>query len=321
VQCLRATPIPTASIPTAPTDGGSVAKKPGPPPPRGGLVVVDKPCGMTSHDVVARVRRFAGTRRVGHAGTLDPMATGVLLVGVGRATRLLGHLALHDKRYLATVRLGQTTSSDDADGLLIESRSAARIMPDDVKAAATAFVGEIAQRPPAVSAIKVDGKRAYARARAGEDVVLASRNVTVTAFDVLDVRAHDDLVDVDLDVTCSSGTYIRALARDLGGALEVGGHLTALRRTRVGAFELSQGKTLAQLEESFTLTSLDEVAAAVFARRDLDEEQAATLSHGGKLPASDMGVQPVAAFGPDGVFIALIEDRGEIAKSVAVFVD
>ncbi|MGH8889994.1 MAG: tRNA pseudouridine(55) synthase TruB [Acidothermaceae bacterium] len=298
-----------------------MAKQPGSPPPRGGLVVVDKPGGMTSHDVVARVRRFAGTRRVGHAGTLDPMATGVLLVGIGRATRLLGHLSLHDKRYLATARLGQTTSSDDAEGVLIESRSGASITADDVKAAATAFVGEIEQRPPAVSAIKVDGKRAYALARAGTEVVLASRKVVVTTFNVLDVRAHDDVVDVDLDVTCSSGTYIRALARDLGDALGVGGHLTALRRTRVGAFELSQSKTLTQLEESFVMTSLDEVAAATFARRDLDEAQSLTLSHGGRLSASEMGDPPVAAFSPRGVFLALLEDRGELACPIAVFVD
>ena len=283
--------------------------------------MVDKPAGLTSHDVVARVRRLAGTRRVGHAGTLDPMATGVLLVGVGRATRLLGHLSLHDKDYRGTARLGQTTSSDDAQGTLLDSRSAAGISADDVRAAALRFVGGISQRPPAVSAIKVGGKRAYARAWAGEDVVLASRAVTVTRFEVAGVRPHDEVVDVDIDVTCSSGTYIRALARDLGEALGVGGHLTALRRTRVGAFDIGQAKTLAALEESFAFIPLDEVAGRAFVRRDLDDEQAVTLSHGGKLTASGLGDGPVAAFGPDGAFLALLEDRGGIARPIAVFAD
>jgi tRNA pseudouridine55 synthase len=285
----------------------------GEPPVRGGLVVVDKPAGITSHDVVARVRRLAGTRRVGHAGTLDPMATGVLLVGVGRATRLLGHLALHDKDYAATLRLGQTTSTDDREGEIVTQTSTADVTEDAVVQAAAALVGEIEQRPPAVSAIKVGGKRAYARVRAGEDVVLASRRVTVTRFDVLDVRpAGDDgaAVDVDALITCSSGTYVRALARDVGAALGVGGHLVALRRTRVGSFDIGAAHTLPELEAAFAMTSLDEVAAAAFVRRDLDAEQAALLCHGG----------PVAAFGPDGGFLALIEDDGAVARSIAVFV-
>ena len=297
-----------------------MAKKVGEPPPRGGIVVVDKPPGMTSHDVVARVRRFAGTRRVGHAGTLDPMATGVLLVGVGRATRLLGHLSLHDKRYLGTARLGQVTSTDDAEGTVLDSRSCTNITSDDVKSAALSFVGELEQRPPAVSAIKVEGKRAYTLARAGAEVVLATRRVTVSEFAVLDVRRQGEFVDVDLDVTCSSGTYIRALARDLGAQLGVGGHLTALRRTRVGGFDLAAAHTLDDLEQSFVLTPLDDAAAAAFTRRDLDEAQALTLSHGGRLPASGLGDQPVAAFSPAGVFLALLEDRGEVARPVAVFV-
>jgi len=289
---------------------------------RGGLVVVDKPAGMTSHDVVARVRRFAGTRRVGHAGTLDPMATGVLLVGLGRATRLLGHLSLHDKDYLATARLGQTTSTDDAEGAVLDVRSCAGIKADDVTAAAQRFVGDIEQRPPAISAIKVEGRRAYARARAGEDVVLATRRVHVARFDVVDVHPAitGEFVDVELNVTCSSGTYVRALARDLGEALDVGGHLTALRRTRVGAFELSAARSLDELEREFTFTPLDEVAAAAFARRDLDADDAARLAHGVRLPASALAEVPVAAFGPDGSFIALLEDRGETAYPVAVFV-
>jgi tRNA pseudouridine55 synthase len=286
------------------------------------VVIVDKPAGLTSHDVVARIRRLAGTRRVGHAGTLDPMATGVLLVGVGRATRLLGHLALHDKDYVATMRLGVTTSTDDAQGEPLARTRADQLAPADVVAAMTVFTGEIEQRPPAVSAIKVDGVRAYTRARSGEDVVLATRRVTVSRFDATAFRPDAGLgvLDVDVEVTCSSGTYIRALARDVGSALGVGGHLAALRRTRVGSFDLSVARTLADLETDFTLTPLDVVAASAFARRDLDADQALALSHGAKLSASGIDGEPVAAFGPDGEVVALLEDRDGVARALAVFV-
>ena len=264
--------------------------------------------GWTSHDVVARMRRLAGTRRVGHAGTLDPMATGVLLVGIERATRLLGHLALTDKAYLATIRLGQATVTDDAEG--------------EVTAAAVGGRGHRRRRrgrgrarSPArssrsrrgVSAIKVDGQRSYARVRAGEDVQLAARPVTVSRFDVLAVRRrHGDLVDVDAVVDCSTGTYVRALARDLGAALGVGGHLTALRRTRVGPFGIDRARTLEELETAWSIVSLEDVVAATFARRDLDEEQARAVSHGGRLPldgevATDRGVRAGRPGpGPDG---------------------
>jgi tRNA pseudouridine55 synthase len=306
-----------------------MSKDPVSPPQRGGLVVVDKPAGLTSHDVVARVRRLAGTRRVGHAGTLDPMATGVLLVGIGRATRLLGHLALHDKDYDATIRLGLTTSTDDAEGEPLNYVSPVGVGQEAVAAAAVQLTGQIEQRPPGVSAIKVDGKRAYARVRAGEDVVLASRPVTVSRFAIGATREVTDagqlFVDVDAGVTCSTGTYIRALARDIGTALGVGGHLAALRRTRVGAFDLSGARTLSELEADFTITSLSEVAAAAFVRRDLDADESQRLSHGGKLTPSDsstrtaQGDVPVAAFGPDGEFIALLEDRDGVARALAVF--
>jgi tRNA pseudouridine55 synthase len=289
-------------------------------------VVVDKPPGLTSHDVVARVRRLTGTRRVGHAGTLDPMATGVLLVGVGRATRLLGHLALHDKDYLATIRLGQTTTTDDAEGEVVATRPFVTISPDDVAAAAARFVGEIDQRPPAVSALKVAGKRAYARARAGEDVVLPPRRVRVTRFAVSGLRGVFDPAgeaigfDVDAAVTCSSGTYVRALARDLGEALGVGGHLVALRRTRVGDFDLARARPLADLERSFELVPLDDVAARAFPRRDLVAADAAAVAHGARLSPSGIA-GPVAAFGPDGTFLALLEDRDGLARPVAVFTE
>lgn len=253
------------------------------------------------------------------------MATGVLLVGVGRATRLLGHLALHDKDYLAVIRLGQTTTTDDADGEVVTSRPAATIRPDDVAAVAARLVGDLEQRPPAVSALKVDGKRAYARARAGEDVVLATRRVHVARFVVSGLRpvsgaGEVGLVDVDAEVTCSSGTYVRALARDLGESLGVGGHLVALRRSRVGDFDLTQARPLADLEHSFQLVPLDEVAARAFPRRDLVAADAATVAHGGRLsPSGTTG--PVAVFGPDGTFLALLEDRDGAARPVAVFVD
>jgi tRNA pseudouridine55 synthase len=296
----------------------------GEPPPRGGLVVVDKPGGLTSHDVVARVRRLAGTRRVGHAGTLDPMATGVLLVGIGRATRLLGYLALHDKDYLATIRLGLTTTTDDAEGEPLAYVSPEGIAREAVAAAALQFTGTIEQRPPGVSAIKVGGKRSYARVRAGEDVVLASRHVTVSRFAIGQIREQSDggqlSVDVEAEVTCSTGTYVRALARDLGAALGVGGHLAALRRTRVGAFDLSGAYTLSELEADFTITPLDAVAAVAFARRDLDADEAHKLAHGSKLTASQLGEAPVAAFAADGEFIALLEDRDGVARPLAVFV-
>src|SRR5690348_11716223 len=235
---------------------------------------------MTSHDVVARVRRLARTRRVGHAGTLDPMATGVLVIGVGQATRLLGHLALTEKEYRGTVRLGQATDTDDADGQVIATASAAGVTPAALAAAAAAQTGEIQQVPPGFSAIKVAGQRAYRLAREGTPPELAARAVTISRLDVLDVRRPGDpggagVVDADIEVTCSSGTYIRAIARDLGAALGVGGHLTALRRTRVGPFTLAQARTLDELAtapDPVSLPLLDAVRAAMPVRTvDADE--------------------------------------------------
>lgn len=291
-----------------------------------GLLVVDKPTGLTSHDVVRRVRRLAATRRVGHAGTLDPMASGVLLVGVGRATRLLGHLALADKSYTATIRLGQATTTDDADGELVAPPAggagrvrAAELPRDAVAAAVHALTGDLDQVPSSVSAIKVEGKRAYARVRAGEDVDLRSRRVRVDRFEILDRRAVGDLLDVDVAVTCSTGTYVRALARDLGEALRVGGHLTALRRTRVGRFGEAGARSLAQLGEEFEPLPLSEVVAACFPRLDLDLDLAQALRHGIPPPAAGLGPGPVGAFGPDGEVIALVQERGGLARPLAVF--
>lgn len=288
-----------------------------------GLVVVDKPGGLTSHDVVSRVRRLAGTRKVGHAGTLDPMATGVLVLGINRATRLLGHLMLTEKSYDATIRLGLSTSTDDAEGEVTATVSAAGLEEATVRAAAAEFVGDLLQVPTAVSAIKVDGKRAYQRVREGEEVTLAARPVTVHELVVHDVRPAGDsrsshAVDLDVSVRCSSGTYIRAIARDLGARLEVGGHLTALRRTAVGPYGLDVAHTLEQLAEDFVVLPVAEAARAAFASRDLDESRAADVRFGRPLDLDLPGL--TAMFAPDGEFLALYEPRGGVAKAVAVFV-
>jgi tRNA pseudouridine55 synthase len=279
-----------------------------------GLLVVDKPAGWTSHDVVGRCRRLAGTRKVGHAGTLDPMATGVLVLGVGRATRLLGHLALTDKAYDATVRLGATTVTDDAEGEVVTSTDASAVTDEAVVRGMSALTGPISQVPSAVSAVKVDGVRAYARVRAGEQVELAARPVVVSRFELL-ARRGDEL---DVAVECTSGTYVRALARDLGAALGVGAHLTALRRTRVGPFDLARARTLEQHAEHLALLPLEAAVAASFARRELDPDEAVALSHGKRLaPTGAEGT--VGAFAPDGRCIALLEDRDGAARPVVVF--
>ncbi|WP_030895043.1 tRNA pseudouridine(55) synthase TruB [Streptomyces sp. NRRL F-5053] len=306
----------------------------------GGLLVVDKPAGFTSHDVVAKLRGMARTRRVGHAGTLDPMATGVLVVGLEKATRLLGHLALTEKEYVATVRLGQETVTEDAEGELTASAGAGGLKRADLDEAVAGLTGEIQQVPSAVSAVKVDGKRAYARVREGEEVELAARPVTVSSFVVHDVReetAEDGtpVADALVSVVCSSGTYVRALARDVGARLGTGGHLTALRRTRVGPYGLDGAHTLEQLQERvdaerpLPVLPLGDAAAAAFPRWDVDEEQARLIGNGAQLrmPAGAVAVPgggavldgPVAVFGPGGRFVALVEDRKGRAKSLAVF--
>jgi tRNA pseudouridine55 synthase len=286
-----------------------------------GLVVVDKPAGWTSHDVVAKMRRLAHTRRVGHAGTLDPMATGVLVVGVGAATRLLHHLVLTDKAYTATVRLGESTVTDDAEGEVTRSASAAHLEERQVRAAMAPLTGDIEQVPSAVSAIKIDGQRAYKRARAGEAVELAARPVTVRRFTATGFRRPaPDLLDVDVEVECSSGTYVRALARDLGSALGVGGHLTALRRTRVGPFALDTARTLDQLaalDDPVTVPLAEAVRTALPAR-ELETAEVRELSFGRPLePRGIVGVH--GAFAPDGTVIALLQETGDAARPVLVF--
>jgi tRNA pseudouridine55 synthase len=283
-----------------------------------GLVVVDKPAGMTSHDVVARLRGLLGTRRVGHAGTLDPMATGVLVCGVQRATKLLGHLPLEPKVYRGTVRLGVSTSTDDAQGERTGGADAAEVGEQAILAGIAGLTGAIDQVPSAVSAVKVGGKRAYALARAGERVRLAARPVTVSRFELLALRRGAGVTDLDVLVQCSGGTYVRALARDLGAGLGVGGHLTALRRTGVGPFGLEIARTLDELAGRPDLTvGLDEAVGTAFARRRLDAQQARVLAHGGTLPAAGLPGTS-AAFDPEGHAIALLTETGPVARPVLV---
>ena len=314
-----------------------------------GLVIVDKPGGMTSHDVVARVRRLAGTRRVGHAGTLDPMATGVLVVGVEKATRLLGYLTLTEKTYAATIRLGQSTSTDDAEGEPAGGSPATDIVPGAVDAEIAELTGDIWQVPPGVSAIKVNGQRAYKLTRAGAAPELAARPVTVYEFTVTGIRQQGDFLDIDAVIRCSSGTYIRALARDLGAALGTGGHLTALRRTAVGPYDLAQAHTLQELEDQKRqnlpiertgatlapefparpaptpawITPMAEAAAAAFPRLDLTAEDAHRLAQGARLPLPAAGWPepgtPVAAFDPDAALVALVTAESGSLRSLAVF--
>ena len=324
--------------------GPQTVPSPDPSLPRvAGLVVVDKPLGWTSHDVVSRLRRLAGTRKVGHAGTLDPAASGVLVVGVEKATKLLTYVTGTDKTYRASIRLGAATVTDDAEGELTRTASPERlagVTDQQVMTAVGELTGEIQQVPSAVSAIKVDGKRSYARVRSGEDVQLAARPVTVSAFDVHEIRrvpGEPAFVDVEATVTCSSGTYIRALARDLGSALGVGGHLTALRRTRVGSFTLEHAHTLDELAEQVasggTVETLEIARAArlLFPVRGLGAEEATDLSHGRRIPASpdaaahggraESGDGPVVAcFAPDGTLVALAQERGAPARRYATSV-
>jgi len=296
-----------------------------------GLVIVDKSGGMTSHDVVARIRRLAGTRRVGHAGTLDPMATGVLVIGVEKATRLLGYLTLTEKEYDGTIRLGQSTVTDDAEGEVLPpaeglDADAAAISEAELRSALGAFLGQINQVPPRISAVKVDGERAYRLTRSGAAPELAARPVTITRLDLLAIRvAGPRLLDMDVSVTCSSGTYIRAIARDLGAALGTGGHLTALRRTRVGPYGIARARTLDQLAENYEFTPLAEAAAAAFGSVHLNAEEARLVSHGGRLPAAAgesevASPAPVAAFDPDGNLTALLVREGDEMRPLAVFV-
>ncbi|OBA82678.1 tRNA pseudouridine(55) synthase TruB [Mycobacterium sp. 1164966.3] len=273
---------------------------------------------MTSHDVVGRCRRIFATRRVGHAGTLDPMATGVLVIGIDRATKILGLLTAVSKSYAATIRLGQTTSTEDAEGQVLQSVSAAHLTSEGIDAAIEGLRGDIMQVPSVVSAIKVDGRRAYRLVREGHTVELKARPVRIERFELVALRREDQLVDVDVEVDCSSGTYVRALARDLGDALGVGGHLTSLRRTRVGRFALDQAYSLDELAQRPRLSlTLDQACLLLFPRRDLTTDEAEATGNGRSLsPAGIDGVY--AACAPDGRVIALLRDEGSRTKPVVV---
>ncbi|MFO7245019.1 MAG: tRNA pseudouridine(55) synthase TruB [Actinomycetes bacterium] len=301
-----------------------------------GIVLVDKPAGWTSHDVVSRMRRVLGTRKVGHGGTLDPMATGLLVIAAGRATRLLTYYSGADKDYTATIRLGQSTVTDDAEGEVTASADASGVTDEAIAAAVAGLTGEILQRPSAVSAIKVGGERSYARVRAGEDVELPARPVTVSRFAVLATRREGALVDLDVEVSVSSGTYVRALARDLGQALGVGGHLTALRRTRVGDLSAADAATLdaltaaADAGEEVPLVGLTAAALAVLPPLAVAAADARALGHGQGLPlpaGTDIGApahkddptHDVVALGPDREAVAILRRRGDRLMPVIVF--
>lgn len=283
-------------------------------------MVVDKGQGVTSHDVVASCRKLLNTRKVGHAGTLDPMATGVLVLGVERATKMLGLLALTTKAYTATIRLGRTTTTDDAEGDTLADVDASAVTDDAIAAEIARLTGDIEQVPSRVSAIKVDGQRAHKLVRAGEEFTIPARRVSVTRFDVVARRDVEDggFVDLDVEVDCSSGTYVRALARDLGAALGVGGHLTVLRRTRVGPFTLAHARTLEQLaDEPGVSLDIDEAARTAFPHRQIDAAEAESISQGRWLdPIGMSGVY--AAIDPSGHTIALLQEKGKRASSVMV---
>ena len=275
-----------------------------------GVVVVDKPAGVTSHDVVAKLRRFFGTRKVGHAGTLDPMATGVLVAGIERGTKLLAHLVADEKIYSTTIRLGAATSTDDAEGEVLSETDASHISDAEIMEQVRALTGEIMQVPSKVSAIKIDGKRAHELVREGKEVEIPPRPVTIFSFDVSAIRREGAFVDVDARVHCSSGTYIRSLARDMGDALDVGGHVTALRREASGPFTLEHARTLDALEDNAALSlTLDEALTTAWPVLEVTADEYAALAMGKWLePRGLEGVH--AAVGPDGRAVALVKEKG-----------
>ena len=285
-----------------------------------GIVLVDKPAGPTSHDVVAKMRKLFNTRKVGHAGTLDPMATGMLVIGIGRATRLLGYFTAHDKEYLGTVRLGVSTTTDDSQGELVAQVSADHITESEILEAVRNFRGPIMQQPSAVSAIKIDGKRAYARVRDGEEISIPFRNVLIHDLEIIEIKRLPELavIDVKVRVVCSAGTYIRALARDIGHQLKVGGHLTQLRRTRSGVFDSMT--TLESLQENPELIDLATAIKTSFPHIVLSEEQASKAVNGVRLSApADLASGHVGLISPDGTAIGLFDNSDSVLHPLVVF--
>ena len=293
-----------------------------------GLVLIDKPQGWTSHDVVARLRKIAGTRRVGHAGTLDPMATGLLLIGINSATKLLTFLVGEDKTYYATIRLGSSTITDDKESEVLQFGDEKKIhtlTEQLVESALERFRGTIMQVPSSVSAIKVDGERAYAKVRSGDEVKLKARPVEISTFVMISspqlvVEAGRTYFDVAVKVDCSSGTYIRALARDLGEVLGVGGHLTALRRTQIGKYTIDQAQQLADLtSESLEVLDISDAAKQQFEVRHLSDQDVIDLRHGKRLKATGEGAEPFAGVDSHGKLIAMLTVSGKDVKSLVVF--
>ncbi len=296
-----------------------------------GLVLIDKPEGWTSHDIVAKTRRFAGTRAVGHAGTLDPMATGLLILGVNSATKLLTFLVGATKTYEATIRLGASTVTDDRESeyLSIADPAAVQALSAEViEAAMDTLRGPILQVPSSVSAIKVDGQRAYAMVRSGEEVTLKSRPVEVTRFELLGVpefRLQDDhgFCDLNVVIDCSSGTYVRALARDLGERLGVGGHLTALHRTRIGKYQVAEAQPMQSVNaENLRVVPAAQAASELFTVRNLNDQEVVDLRHGKQIPLGDTSPDaslPIAGIGPDGTLSAILTTAGPRLKSLVVF--
>lgn len=293
-----------------------------------GLVLIDKPSDWTSHDVVAKLRKIAGTRRVGHAGTLDPMATGLLLLGINSATKLLTFLVGEDKTYYATIRLGAQTITDDKESeftSVAESQKIKSLDKNAIESALQEFRGEIQQVPSSVSAIKVDGERAYAKVRSGDEVKLAARPVTISKFEIIGEPKFTEVegqtfLDVEVVVDCSSGTYIRALARDLGAALQVGGHLTSLRRTRIGSYSIDQAQSLSELTpETLQVLDISEAAKQQFFVRTLSGQDVIDLRHGKRLKANGEAAEPFAGVDETGKLIAVLTVSGKDVKSLVVF--
>jgi len=285
-----------------------------------GIVLVDKPAGPTSHDVVAKMRKLFNTRKVGHAGTLDPMATGMLVIGIGRATRLLGYFTAHDKEYVGTIRLGISTTTDDAQGELVKQTSATHLTESEILETIRDFRGPIMQQPSAVSAIKIDGKRAYARVRDGEEINIPSRSVLIHDLEIIEIKRLSELkvIDVKVRVVCSAGTYIRALARDIGKRLEVGGHLTQLRRTRSGVFDSMT--TLESLQEHPALIDLATAVKTGFPHLVLSDEQAIKAVNGVRLAApNDLASGHVGLISPDGKAIGLFDNSDSVLHPLVVF--
>jgi tRNA pseudouridine55 synthase len=284
-----------------------------------GFLVVDKEPGMTSHDVVAIGRRSLNTRKVGHAGTLDPMATGILVLGFNSGTRLLQYITDGDKTYQATVVLGAATVTDDVEGEVISTADTSAVTDQQIHAELAKMRGTIMQRPSSVSAVKIDGERAYDRVRSGEDVVLHEREVTISQLDVLAIRQSADKIEVDIEVTCSAGTFIRAIARDCGAALGVGGHLNSLRRSRVAGFGLDRSVSLQQLKSGeFSTLDLADVARATFPVREIALDEKLELSFGRTLSANSDN-QIYAGISAANELIALLQNVDGKAKPIAVF--